>query len=402
MQELRRSLAVLMAVVTAPWLASAAAPVSTSEAPGASTAAKALDLFPDTVVAKGKGFEIKRSQLDAEAVPKVAQYAAAGRPLSPDQRLLLDQSILEQLIDLKLLQAKATEADRATGYVQADKQFEAVKAQLDTPDKMDRQLKVWGVTNIEQVHARYREGGVAEAVLLRELTVNVSEDDVKKEYAENKSKFEQPEMVRAIQILFSTRDPLTGQELSQQEKEKKRKEAEDVLKRARAGEDFAALAKQSSAEANVKDRGRELMISRQMASAAPELEAAIFSLGTNKISNIVTTMYGLHIVKVIKKYDAHQADLNDEILINPTEGYFVVKKSWTEPPDSTWKTETPAAVVRRALEGQQRTKAAPEFLAKLSKDASVEILDESLKPKEGSTPSGRPPMVPPGPGSGSK
>ena len=319
---------------------------------------------------------------------------------------MLDQKVLEQLIDIRLLQAKATEADRATGYTLVDKQIEDMKAQLNTPDKMERQLKVWGVTNIDQVRAKLREQAVAEAVLSREIKVTVSDDDVKKEYENSKTKFEQPEMVRASQILFLTRDRVTGQELTQAEKDKKRKQAEEVVKRARAGEDFMTLAKNNSEAPNVSDRGRELMLSRQMTASVPEFETALFGLQTNQVSDVVTTVAGFHIIKVLKKYAAHQADLNDEILINPAENYFVVKKFWTEPVDSTWKTEIPAAVIRRALEGQQRRKEAPEYLAKLSKEAGVEILDASLKPKEESgpagTPSGRPPMVPPAPGPGSK
>src|SRR5580765_7743227 len=41
-------------------------PVQSNAAPGSKPARKATDLFPDIVVAKGKGMEIKRSELDEE------------------------------------------------------------------------------------------------------------------------------------------------------------------------------------------------------------------------------------------------------------------------------------------------------------------------------------------------
>ena len=75
-------------------------------------------------------------------------------------------------------------------------------------------------------------------VLEREMKISVSDADVKKFYDENPAKFEEPEMVRASHILLSTRDQANGVELTSDKKAAKRKLAEDLLKRARAGEDF--------------------------------------------------------------------------------------------------------------------------------------------------------------------
>ena len=39
---------------------------------------------------------------------------------------------------------------------------------------------------------------------------------------------------------------------------------------------------------------------------APEFEAAAFSMQTNQISDIVTTQYGYHIIKMSEKIPAHK------------------------------------------------------------------------------------------------
>ncbi len=55
-------------------------------------------------------------------------------------------------------------------------------------------------------------------------------------------------MVRASHILLTTTDTKTNAELTEDQKAAKRKQMEGLLKRARAGEDFAELAKLNSEE----------------------------------------------------------------------------------------------------------------------------------------------------------
>src|SRR5262249_36535838 len=151
----------------------------------------------------------------------------------------------------------------------------------------------------QELQSKMIEESTAQIVLERELKISVSDDEVKKFYDDNPSKFEQPEMVRASHILLSTRDPETNKDLPDEQKMAKRKKAEELLKRARAGEDFAKLARENSEDPGSKDRGGEYQFSRgQM---VPEFETAAFSLKTNEVSEIVTTQYGYHIIKLSEK-----------------------------------------------------------------------------------------------------
>src|SRR5438552_17554432 len=63
------------------------------------------DLFGDPAVAKGKGFEIKQSQLDAEIVRSKAPYVANGQ--TPPATL--DWQAIDRLVAFQVLLSKATE-----------------------------------------------------------------------------------------------------------------------------------------------------------------------------------------------------------------------------------------------------------------------------------------------------
>jgi peptidyl-prolyl cis-trans isomerase C len=346
--------------------ADAAQPTPTATAPAAKPDTKASDLFGNALVAKGKGVEVKRSQLDADVIRAKSQLAAGGRPVSPDQTALMEQQLLDQMINVQLLRAKATDADKAAGKAAAEKRFADVKTKLGSEEALNRQLTLMGASQ-EEVLAKWTEALTAEAVLKRELKINVTDADARKYYDENPARFEQPEMVRASHILLTTRDASGGAELSDDKKAAKRKEIEGILKRARAGEDFAKLAKEYSEDPGSKDKGGEYKFPRgQM---VPEFEAAAFSLKTNQISDVVTTSFGYHIIKLSEKIPAQKVDY---------------AKAATD--------------IKDGLTAQAMQKQFPEYIKNLKKEAAVEILDEKLKMKEmpdaAALPAGHPPLPP--------
>ena len=76
-----------------------------------------------------------------------------------------------------------------------------------------------------------------------------------------------------------------------------RVKAEEVLKRARAGEDFAKLAKEFSTDPGSKDKGGDLDWFAKGAMVA-EFDQAAFALKPGEISDIVHTPFGFHIIKL--------------------------------------------------------------------------------------------------------
>jgi len=338
-------------------------PAPTNTAAASKPAFKASDLFGNKIVAKGKGVEVTRGQLDDEVIRLKSQAAARNQNIPPEQMGQMERQILEQLIQVQLLQAKATEADKATGKALAEKRLAEATTRLGSEEALNRQLKLMGATR-EEVLAKWTESATAETVLKRDLKVDVTDADAKKYFDDNPARFEEPEMVRASHILLMTTDPKTNTELTDEQKAAKRKQMEGLLKRARAGEDFAKLAKEYSEDPSSKDKGGEYKFPRNQ--MVPEFEAAAFSLATNQVSDIVTTRFGYHIIKLSEKIPAKKVDYDKA-----------------------------ASDIKEGLTQQALQKQFPDYLAKLKTEAGVEILDEKLKAQELPDPSRQPAGGPP-------
>jgi peptidyl-prolyl cis-trans isomerase D len=132
----------------------------------------------------------------------------------------------------------------------------------------------------------------------------VSDAEVQKYYDEHAAEYEKPEQVHARHILFRFAPGATAED-----KAKVRQRAEEVLAKVKAGEDFAALAKQYSEDASAA-QGGDLGSFTRGKMVAP-FERAAFSLAPGETSDLVESPFGLHIIKVDSKESAHTQTLEE-------------------------------------------------------------------------------------------
>ena len=91
---------------------------------------------------------------------------------------------------------------------------------------------------------------------------------------------------------------------------------------------------------------------------APEFDAAAFSLTNNQVSDVVTTQFGYHILKMIDETPAKKFAYTDTL------------------PQID---KTVADICKNEVESEQIKALAPDYVKKLRADQSVEIVDPTLK-----------------------
>jgi peptidyl-prolyl cis-trans isomerase C len=154
---------------------------------------------------------------------------------------------------------------------------------------------------------RYRKRLITEK-LYREVAkekVQVGEEEIQEYFQAHKERFVQKERIRVRQILILL-PPNAGPEKEAEAKKK----AGEILRRAKAGEDFAELAKEYS-EGPAASRGGDLgYFSRGR--MVPAFEEAAFDLENDgDVSPVVRTKFGYHIIQLTGRQPAKELSIEE-------------------------------------------------------------------------------------------
>ncbi len=198
----------------------------------------------DTVVAEVDGTSIFLSDIEHMALAKgVLTQKQSLTPKSP-----VFQAILDELIDQRLLA------------------LEALRRSLDQNDETRRRLAV------------ARERILANVVVETLLAEKVTEDSIKRMYAEQSALQSKSEQVRARHIVVATQE-----------------QAKELKGLVEQGGSFAALAKEFTIDPSTQDLGGDLGYFSKNA-MEDVIAAQAFALETGDISEPFETKYGWHIL----------------------------------------------------------------------------------------------------------
>ena len=164
-------------------------------------------------------------------------------------------------------EVEASDEDIATLYVQNAGDYEV-------PEKRRVRFLVVDVDSI------------AEALV-------IPPDEIENSYNANIDRYSTPGRVRASHILLG---------LGDKDEETVRQQGEAILAQARAGADFADLARQYSEDEATAELGGDLDFFGR-GQMVPEFEAAAFEMEPGTVSDLVQTAIGFHIIKVVEKVE---------------------------------------------------------------------------------------------------
>ncbi|OGF15210.1 MAG: hypothetical protein A2W00_06350 [Candidatus Eisenbacteria bacterium RBG_16_71_46] len=130
---------------------------------------------------------------------------------------------------------------------------------------------------------------------LRPLDVPLTRAEVERYHRDHIERYSAAEQMHASHILISPKGLGTGQDQAA------RVQAEAVLRRVRAGENFAELARQYSDDEGTRESGGDLQTFGRGA-MLDAFDRAAFSLRPGDVSHVVKTEVGYHIIKCLDYY----------------------------------------------------------------------------------------------------
>ncbi len=266
----------------------------------APTAAELVSADPEEILARGTNIVIRRRDLEEPYLRLQTSLMNVGQLMPADRRDQIQAQVLNQIIFLKLCEARATDKDRVRAKFEADAFTRGLRDSAASDEAYQRQLLRAGYTEERFLKDKFLEALTA-VVVDREIKskVTVSDEEVKKAYEEHPERWIRPETARVNHLLISTREPVGGAELPEEARKEKLKIIQGLRDRILKGEDFVTLIKQYSEDSTSKSRGGEYLFQRgQM---VIEFEAATFSMKPGQMSDIVTTQYGYHLIKLLEK-----------------------------------------------------------------------------------------------------
>lgn len=286
------------------------------------------------------------ARVNGEAVTKVDfdrliknMELSAKEPIPAERRDEIFRNALDQLVTYTVL-TQATRARNVTiPDAEIDGNIKQMQSQFATEEGFKKALAARGMT-LEKLRSDARTEMCINKMMETEVSGQAPATDVqvREFYDTNPDKFKQPEAVRASHILFAV-----DEKADEATKQKILTKAQGVLKEARGGADFAQLARQHSADGSAA-QGGDLNFFPRGQMVGP-FDQAAFSMKPGEISDLVTTQFGYHIIKLTERR-----------------------------PASTVAFEQVAPRVKEYLTEQQKQARAQAFIVSLKQKAKIEVL----------------------------
>jgi peptidyl-prolyl cis-trans isomerase D len=285
------------------------------------------ELVTEAVVIQGaakEGVRVGDEELRA-TIEQIREFQEGGRFSHEEyvkvlRRLRLDPGSFETEVRRQLARrkmealvkqgVKVSEEELRQAYSQRYERVRAAWAYADAKPVMatvqvtDAELEPYVKTHQAQFSQPERRK-LQYVVVSPRKAAAVTDAEVEAYYQEHADEFEEPRRVRLAHVLVRV-PPVGGSDAENTARAK----VEDVIKRARAGEDFAKLAREVSEDKASAAQGGDLGFVGPGELVAP-FEQAAFALKKGEVSEPVRTPFGYHAIRAIDVKEGGKAPLKD-------------------------------------------------------------------------------------------
>ncbi len=243
------------------------------------------------VVVTVNGEALSRSDFE-RLLSREAQAMEGAAPRTPEQVEPFKQALLDTLVERVLLLQAAKEKRVEVTTEEVDRRMLSLSSEYPA-GTFDETLARAGTSRAALTRTT-REQLTVEKLLAREVhaRVAVTEEQIRRYFEEHPAEFEEPEQVRAAQIVVKGPD-----------------EARRVQQQLWQGKKFGELAKRYSLSPDARIGGDLGFFAR--GTMPPAFDEVVFRLNVGGTSDVVTTEYGYHLFRVLEKKPARKRELTE-------------------------------------------------------------------------------------------
>ena len=242
------------------------------------------------VLAKVNGTDILKDDIWLDLKKSLKRIKGRGLPVTSDQEKRAAKQILDKVINRNLLLQKADAMGLSVPSSRVEKKLNSIKSKFSSEKVFLQKLKQRKLT-LDSYRTQLQQDLLVGDVLKKEIApqVQVTDEQLKTYYQNNKKKFLREEQRRASVILIK----INPNRPSQRE-EKARKILDKVQKKLSEGREFADVAREFSRDSLAK-RGGDLGYLTQNHMYKPFADRA-FKMKVGEVSDVFRSPHGLHLL----------------------------------------------------------------------------------------------------------
>jgi len=241
------------------------------------------------------------------------------RPLTVKEKTSIVKDLIQKEVVRELVNQQGEKENLKVDEELIEKEMASLRSAYSSEEDFKKALKARNITP-EDLKISIQTDINARQLLNAQIKgkINISDDEVKKYYDDNKSKFHRPEAYHTRHILAALFPPDAIRAQSIQELKKNRgyfarlaeEKIDKIIAELKKGADFEEVAKNQSDDESTREDGGDLdFIYKGIFD--PGFDAVAAKLKPGQISGKVETKFGFHVLQLIEKKPAEVAPFKE-------------------------------------------------------------------------------------------
>ena len=262
---------------------------------------------------ESKYIEFRLSQIMKLALKK------AKRPLTVKEKNSIVKDLIEKEVVRELVNQQGEKENLKIDHELIEKELKLLRAGYASEEEFNNALKSRNI-NLEEIKKSMQIDINARQLLNAEIKgkINISDNEVKKYYEDNKSRFQRPEAYHARHILAAYFPPeaLRNQTIEELKKNKEyftriaEEKIDKVIEELKKGANFVELAKNLSDDESSRKNGGDLdFIYKGILETS--FDEAVEKLNPGETSGKIKTRFGFHVIQLIEKRPSEMAPFTE-------------------------------------------------------------------------------------------